>query len=623
MNDKTRTIDTPPLWEVLKIPPVFRPDSADRAYGKILAAGKPSKKQHLAWKILRDPFFGRAYLQLRSVKKIFAAGFFDDRAALQHKNILADPLWLATPIDKISKRLEKLSLRPGHAGKFAVLLTTGAFSPIHSGHIEMMNIARRELTKKGYIVLGGYISPSHDKYVSIKNRGEARLHVLHRLHMCRLALKNDDWLMVDPWEALHNDIAINYTDVIIRLRKYLAVHLKIKPAVEVIYIFGSDNAKFARAFMKTGHCACVLRPGYEKNFAGLKNDPDFNDRRIDLIATPTQGKDLSSASIRRGKLSGLDGEVKEYYRGLKNKKPIKPEKKSAYLIRQDSDWALKPWLDSRKSSGLEALYEKFLRNMASDLASAYRSDGKENLNFCLVDSRQQLEYVQAVRKKESTISLDVFCRGDYNFEISRAFALSDSQFRPESIVARPGRTDVERQLSEIPPGNHVLIEDDVASGATLDFVKKSLPKNRRIKKILILLDISKRVSLDGTKTNRMALYDLVDTRDFLAGSKDGGLVIILPDGRLARAPYMLPYVYLPSRAKLPVLSEVEFSEKLWALNEDFFKKIRPKIRLKHTDRAFQALMKYVGFKADTELEQICGWHKERLRLINKNYAEKV
>jgi hypothetical protein len=108
------------------------------------------------------------------------------------------------------------------------------------------------------------------------------------------------------------------------------------------------------------------------------------------------------------------------------------------------------------------------------------------------------------------------------------------------------------------------------------------------------------------------ILDIVDFRDLIVGAKHGGLVCSLPNGKICRVPYMLPYVSLITRAKIPPSKELELSKKLWQLNTHFFKTIKHTIILKEADPFFQNLMKYIGFDENTSMHDICYWHLTRL-----------
>ena len=138
--------------------------------------------------------------------------------------------------------------------------------------------------------------------------------------------------------------------------------------------------------------------------------------------------------------------------------------------------------------------------------------------------------------------------------------------------------------------------------------------NVKINKILALDHAVKKntFNLKHKNIGRLPVFDILDLRDFIVGSSNGGLVVGLPNGLVARAPYMVPYVSLVTRAKVPVLSEIDLSIKLWEMNENFFKSMKSSVRLKNTDKSFQILMNYIGFKPNTPLSDICAWHKKRL-----------
>jgi site-specific DNA-cytosine methylase len=55
--------------------------------------------------------------------------------------------------------------------------------------------------------------------------------------------------------------------------------------------------------------------------------------------------------------------------------------------------------------------------------------------------------------------------------------------------------------------------------------------------------------IKGFKTiiNNKDIYDVNDLRDFIFGSKNGGLTCSLPNGELVRVPYILPYIDIYNR----------------------------------------------------------------------------
>jgi cytidyltransferase-like protein len=83
----------------------------------------------------------------------------------------------------------------------------GSFNPIHPGHIEAMNSAKKEMEKKGYRVVGGYLAVATDQWVMKKNRDQA-IPARHRINMCQVAVSEKDssrWIKVGPepvWSAL-------------------------------------------------------------------------------------------------------------------------------------------------------------------------------------------------------------------------------------------------------------------------------------------------------------------------------------------------------------------------------------------------------------------------------------
>lgn len=197
------------------------------------------------WKIERDPYFS-LLCRKHGENAAQEAGFFRDEDPEDAP--LDDLDWLSTPRPK----------RTITGPRPVVLLATGGFFPVHAGHIEMMENARAALEGEGFDVIGGYLSPGHDSYIRLKC-GDQLVPAPERLRQAAEVISGSDWLLIDPWEAMHRRVAVNYTDVTARLEAYLRRH--VDPRVEVAYVCGGDNARFAYAFTERGRAVVVGRPG--------------------------------------------------------------------------------------------------------------------------------------------------------------------------------------------------------------------------------------------------------------------------------------------------------------------------------------------------------------------------
>eukprot|EP01121_Diplochlamys_sp_Union-15-3_P012371 TRINITY_DN3699_c0_g1_i1.p1 TRINITY_DN3699_c0_g1~~TRINITY_DN3699_c0_g1_i1.p1 ORF type:complete len:232 (+),score=26.15 TRINITY_DN3699_c0_g1_i1:44-739(+) len=124
----------------------------------------------------------------------------------------------------------------------AVLLSTGAYCPIHNMHLEVFRKAKHFLEKttdkSNVIVFAGIISPSHDDYVRIKLRGKG-IPIKDRLEMVKLAIDEDDWLIASPWEGESNKSFVDFPHVIRYFRKLLDC---IDRKIALYYICGADHA---------------------------------------------------------------------------------------------------------------------------------------------------------------------------------------------------------------------------------------------------------------------------------------------------------------------------------------------------------------------------------------------
>jgi len=163
------------------------------------------------WKLRRDPYL-EPLCRKHGEEAAWAAGFFMDDDPDDAP--LDDVDWLCTPRPK----------RPVSRDRPVVLLATGGFCPVHAGHVEMMDRAREAAERAGFDVVGGYLSPGHDAYLRMKC-GPLAIAAQVRLRLCADAVAHSDWLSVDPWEAMHRRVAVNFTDVTARLEAYLRAHV--------------------------------------------------------------------------------------------------------------------------------------------------------------------------------------------------------------------------------------------------------------------------------------------------------------------------------------------------------------------------------------------------------------
>ncbi len=540
--------------------------------------------------ILADPFYGSAYELLNSIAAIEDAGYFESGVEQVER---AGVDWMSVPVDKICRRLAS-----GERGErpAVVLLTTGAFNPVHSGHVQLMESARAELEARGYFVAGGYLSPSHDSYVSTKLGAQA-LPAVARLDLCQAVAAGSEWLMASGWEALGVDRAINFTDVIVWTGEYLEKHLGDAGRVEVVYVFGSDNVRFVRTFVARGMCVCVVRPGAAGDIARYAGDPLVAANPRILFARQSS-LPASSSEIREGRVELMEERSRRRYAQISARPPEAGRRRGVYVLRDECMWEVEPWLAGRDRGRLRVAREWLYYSLVQLMREAHASEGTDvEFQRLRLDAQRARMTALAGRR---VISIDAPISGDVNLAVSRRFAVSDAYGEP-TLSHRPGSPSLALQIAEIPAGRYVLVDDDVSTGATLRALRRLLPAAVEIEEEFILY----RRTADAPE-----LLDILDCRDFLAGSREGGLVVALPDGALARAPYCLPYVSASERASVPLARELEFSRAVWQLNAEFFARIEP-VTLAEADPAFRRLMLHVGFAADSTISAVCRWHAER------------
>ena len=382
-----------------------------------------SINQHNQWKVDRDEFYSDLYKEF-GPDYIDKAGFFLDNNT---KDVnLNDTLnILCTPLNNIIEGLKQPNVTNP-----CILLLTGAFAPIHSGHIDIIVKSKEVLEKHGYQVVSGYISPDHDDYISIKTKND-NWPIHYRIKLLLDAIKDIKWLSIDPWAGIFNKTSINFTDIITRLKLYIKKYLDID--IPIFFICGGDNARFSLTFKNKGHCIVVYRPGYDIEFKNFRNLND-NKRHFYII----DGNNSSSSSQ------------------LRNEFGIKSEKKKDLKLRIN-----------------EASCEHVL--------IPYFNKIEKNYVF-----NQKLIF-DDICKNKNIISLDSELPSDKNnIKISRLYDLFG--VNQLGFINRPGSESLNNQIKNIDNNDkeYFIFDDDICSGNTIQFANSLFKDKIQINGIISL-----------------------------------------------------------------------------------------------------------------------------------------
>lgn len=573
----------------------------------------------IAWKIANDPYYWPAFKRYKNLRTLADAGFFDDGLEPGHLQKLIDPQWLTTPLHIVRRNILALEEEGRiHDKPLLVLMTTGCFAPVHDMHISMMTRAKDAAEKQGYQVIGGFMSPSHDDYVSTKGEIARKLTAAHRINILNKVLADSDWLVTDPWESRYAPTDINFTDALQRLENYIQAHINTPAHIRIAYVFGADNAQFARAFADKGLAICVGRPGHHDKMESLiqKNGLQNNPHIIFAEATETA---LSSTLVRSGQARAPQNVAGDPSLTALMTNSARLSSKSdhteTYLVRDDLTWATEQWRGKVDPAVLQSAIGNFRDGLVRAIENAFeRSNAPgypSHIDVVLLPLEGQIEEAEKIMSSapEWVINNDVITGGQHmSVGLSRLFALSGAQLFSKKLVARPGRMDLKRVMGRLEKGEYIMVDDDIATGSTIRMIEAMLPDGVAFKDKIAL---SERAFKKLYPDREYAFWDIVDARDFLMGAKSAGLVVELFNGNVGRAPYILPYTSLVSRAKIPPDQEMAFTEELLNLNRRFFRDVWADLRLEDTDPQFQALMHTAGFRGAAHLSDLCIWHQKK------------
>eukprot|EP01084_Bolivina_argentea_P051307 94384_1 len=100
------------------------------------------------------------------------------------------------PMNKFPNIIDKNGLRS------CIMFYNGTFCPIHYGHINVIESAKKYLESNGFYVLCAYLSPSYNGYCRNKMNMKNEPYISHfdRLNLIQIAINNLSYCMVDTNE---------------------------------------------------------------------------------------------------------------------------------------------------------------------------------------------------------------------------------------------------------------------------------------------------------------------------------------------------------------------------------------------------------------------------------------
>lgn len=219
-------------------------------------------------------------------------------------------------------------------GKPVVLVSTGSYNPIHVHHVQVFQEAKKRMERKGYVCLAGFLSPSHDHYVSRKLllRKHQSSHFIpsrHRYRMIHAAVQDSDWLSAHPWE-MSQDGFVDFGPTLHQIR--LSIHAWLgDETVQVRYLCGMDHALKCHLLGSYGASlglVALARPGSRLGLTAaaqlieqykqgdilvLQDDDNLLDAET-AAASSTAVRKAIIASAPRERLTFLDSRVENYLR---------------------------------------------------------------------------------------------------------------------------------------------------------------------------------------------------------------------------------------------------------------------------------------------------------------------
>eukprot|EP01001_Neometanema_parovale_P009241 NODE_5489_length_941_cov_112.635697_g5267_i0.p1 GENE.NODE_5489_length_941_cov_112.635697_g5267_i0~~NODE_5489_length_941_cov_112.635697_g5267_i0.p1 ORF type:complete len:239 (+),score=30.37 NODE_5489_length_941_cov_112.635697_g5267_i0:71-787(+) len=156
-------------------------------------------------------------------------------------------------VAKIQAQIETVA--PGTT--VAIVVLSGSLNPVHTMHVKALEVSKHTIeTKLGLQVVGGYLVPSSDNYVTGK-LGPDAMKLKHRVDMAALACQDIPWITTsDCGIARASDIVSMLVE---RLSARFPLH-KFKGFM----MYGADFVEKYSAWGRMHHVPviCIGRPGH-------------------------------------------------------------------------------------------------------------------------------------------------------------------------------------------------------------------------------------------------------------------------------------------------------------------------------------------------------------------------
>ena len=448
--------------------------------------GKGSLESPVA---LSDPMF-QAFADTHSGKDLIRYGYYDDG--------VTSPDWgpATTPVPVGAVRACGASERP------AVLVMTGAMDPMHEGHGEALEIARRRLEGLGFQVVHTHVAPDSHVYAKMKRPMGAGSDEERAASVKALSYVCDEDCMRHPGRP-------NYTSILLHIQHKWQQH-GMSPVV--FNVVGSDNALFAEvtAAYDPGSFGTVIVETSRQEEFSVREDADRN-----ILVCSRGGRkyaSMSSTTVRSGNHS--------------SDLPV-------MYIKDDLDY----YTTNRKFhdeliNALEGMYTSYGYQVK---VGHYRTQVEELVK------RTASKYSQEIENGAITVSLDRHIPAQVRFPIHRLFqsdTLQKMGYLPD------------RHLQVHSGQKFILLDDDMDTGNGMRFVKH-----------IIGAQGGETIGVETIYQDPGREFDVMDASDVttIGGT---GLVVQSPDLTRSRIPYLHPFLDLQRFSSVPDSQKEEFTHQV-------------------------------------------------------------